>query len=67
LRTVEGERTEEESDEQATGITQEDGRRIEVIAQKSKDGAGERDGHHFHERRTMQERDDEDNHGREKS
>lgn len=47
LRTIEGEGTEQEPDKQAAGITQEDGCRIEVVTQKSEDGARQSYGHDF--------------------
>src|SRR5580765_7028678 len=67
LRTVEGKGAEEKSDEEASGIAQEDGRGIEVVAQESEDGARESDGHDFDQRRTMQERNCEDDHRGEQS
>jgi hypothetical protein len=67
LRTVEGKGAEEKSDEEASGIAQEDGRGIEVVAQESEDGARESDGHDFDQRGTMQERNCEDDHRGEQS
>lgn len=59
LGTFESEGAEQESDEEAAGISEENCGGIEVVAQKAKDGAGESDGHHGDEGVTVQERDDE--------
>ena len=67
LRTVEREGAKEEPNKEAAGIAEEDGRGIEVVAQESKNGSRESDGHHFDQRGTMQERDCEDDHRGEQS
>ncbi len=67
LRTIESQGAQEKSYEQAARITQEYGRRIEVVAQKSQDGACKSDGHDFDQRGAVQERDCEDDHRGEQS
>src|SRR5208283_2389887 len=65
LGAFEGEGAQQKSDEEAAGVSQEDGRRIEVEAEESEDGAGERDGHHGDEGVSVEQRDNEGHQRRE--
>ena len=59
MRAGEGERAQKKSDEEAAGVSQKNGRGIEVVAQEAEDGACERDGHHGDEGISGQQCDDE--------
>src|ERR1700756_1021141 len=67
LRTIECKGAEQETNQQAARVTQKDGRRIEVVAQKSQNRACEGDGHDFDQRGAMQKRHRENDHRGEQS
>ena len=56
LRPFQSERAEQKADEETAGISQKDGRRIEVVAQKTKDRASQRNGHHRDQGKSVQQR-----------
>src|SRR6266576_4583810 len=62
LRTIECEGAEQETNQQAARVTQKDGRRIEVVAQKSQNRTCEGDGHDFDQCGPMQEGHRENDH-----
>jgi len=53
------ERTEQETDEEAAGVSEKDGRWIEVVAQEAKNRAGQRNSHDRDEGVSVQQRDHE--------
>src|SRR5690348_1026744 len=63
LSAVERERAQQETDIEAAGIAEKDGSGIKVVAQKSNDRAGQRDGHHFHEGGPVKQGNHECDHG----
>ncbi len=60
LHALQRQRAEHESHKQAAAVSQKDGRRIEVVAEKTQDSAGQYQRHDRHERRMAEERNHED-------
>src|SRR5678816_2083223 len=67
LRSLKSQSAQHEPDEQAAAVAKKNCRRIEVEAEKSQNGARKGNRHQGYQRRTAQQRNYKDDHGREQS